>query len=350
MLQDNPLKARILYAEARETLSSTGSPQPHDVLAEIEQKLAKAQEASKDYENYSSIYDLAKSVTNYMKREANATSAEVGSSEAAVNRWEDGKVAGQRRAFRLGNVEFAFRWIPAGSALLGSDNADPCHAQDECQWRAVFSRGFWMQETEFTRGQYQAVTGRDGDDECPTCPESAYWYKAMEVAAALNKRTKGDMFRLPTEAEWEYASRAESDGEFGGACWPNSSTKCLEMTECVDTVAWWSGRKEVTGPQPAGGKRPNKWGLVDMHGNVWEWCLDIYDDFPVDSATDYASTSGSWGEVHILRGGGYHQDHASVLRSAFRRPQLALAVHDEIGFRLARGGKLQFSTGDTPAR
>jgi len=116
-----------------------------------------------------------------------------------------------------------------------------------------------------------------------------------------------DGYRLPTEAEWEYACRAGSDGPRYGP---------------LDDIAWYRGNSGER-PHNVGGKQPNAWGLYDMLGNVWDWCWDVYD-------------AEVYGSYRVLRGGGWFDEHWSCRASVRRRSHPDLRI-DDVGFRLARG-------------
>ena len=115
-----------------------------------------------------------------------------------------------------------------------------------------------------------------------------------------------DGYRLPTEAEWEYACRAGTTGARYGP---------------LDDIAWYRGNSEER-LREGGGKRPNDWGLYDMLGNVWEWCWDVYD-------------AEVYGTYRVLRGGGWSDEHWSCRASVRRRSHPTFTI-DDVGFRIAR--------------
>lgn len=176
-----------------------------------------------------------------------------------------------------------------------------------------------------TQSQFAEAIGRHpsavGGDRLPV--ESVSWWDAIEFCNALSwsagaapaYRVDGetvewdraaDGYRLPTEAEWEYACRAGTTGPRYGP---------------LDDIAWYRGNSDGR-MHEVGGKRPNAWGLYDMLGNVWNWCWDAYDP-------------QVYGEYRVLRGGGWFDEHWSC-RASVRRRSHPTARIDDIGFRIAR--------------
>jgi formylglycine-generating enzyme required for sulfatase activity len=154
---------------------------------------------------------------------------------------------------------------------------------------------------EVTQAQYEAVTGDNPshfpqDKNCPV--EMLCWNDAAWFCEQLG-RQDGRRYRLPTEAEWEYAARAGTTGPFAGR---------------VDDLAWYRGNaRERT--HPVGAKQPNPWGLYDMHGNAWEFCSDYFAPYPRGPATD--PTGPADGEWRAIRGGSWF-DAPALCRSALR--------------------------------
>ena len=159
-------------------------------------------------------------------------------------------------------LNMKFVYILPGSFMMGdSDN----------QHKMTLTKGFCMQITEVTQGQWKAVMGnnpslfKDCGDDCPV--ESVSWYDVQEFTKELNQMEGKDMYRLPTEAEWEYTCRAGSTSQY---CFGNDKTMLSEY-------AWFDGNSKGKTHQIAI-KKHNEWGLYDMHGNVWEWCEDWFDN------------------------------------------------------------------------
>jgi len=212
-----------------------------------------------------------------------------------------------------------FIQIPSGSFQMGSNNGE----KDEMpEHRVTVSRPFYLQATPVTQGQWRARMGdnlsqfKKGDDY-PV--EQVSWNDAQAFLQKLNAMDPGKNYRLPTEAEWEYACRAGTVGERYGE---------------LDAIAWYEGN---SGGQthPAGEKQPNAWGLYDMLGNVWEWCSDWYGEnyYASSPATDPRGPMS--GRSRVLRGGSWY-DIDSGTRGAKRSRDLPDSRDYNLGFRCAR--------------
>ena len=239
-----------------------------------------------------------------------------------------------------------FSLIPAGSFTMGSPKDEPGRGTSESQYKVTISRPFYMQTTEVTVKQWQQVMGRRlfgvhmGSDNLPVVRVS--WFDAMKFIKRLNSRAEGT-YRLPTDAEWEYAARAGtrtafswgSDIDCSLAMYGNNSRR---SGPCVDHVR--SRGLETDQPAPVKSYTPNAWGLFDMHGNVWEWCQDRFDPsqhrfelYQTDDLTD-PSISKSGGN-RVRRGGSWFGSGYSC-RSANRTFSHAGTRYKTTGFRLVR--------------
>jgi formylglycine-generating enzyme required for sulfatase activity len=199
-----------------------------------------------------------------------------------------------------GGMPMEMVWCPPGTFMMGSPASEILYdraKEDEVQHQVTLTKGFWMAKTEVTQEQWISVMGYNPSlhksEKLPV--EQVSWEDCMEFC----QKTGLD---LPTEAEWEYACRAGTAGPYAG-------------NGTLEDMAWYSGNSELV-THTVGQKRPNAWGLYDMHGNVWEWCADWYDDYPSDPETD--PTGAGSGYNRVLRGGSYWHD-ASSCRSALRR-------------------------------
>ena len=160
------------------------------------------------------------------------------------------------------------------------------------------SRGFNLGKYEVTQAEWQGVMGTSPSrfSGCGQCPvEQVSWDDAQEFIGSLNGRAGGNRYRLPTEAEWEYAARAGTTGDRYGN---------------LDAIAWY-GDNSGGHTQPVGQKVPNAWGLHDMLGNVYEWVADWSGDYPGGTVTDPLRGPGSGSFYRVLRGGGWYI-HASA--------------------------------------
>jgi formylglycine-generating enzyme required for sulfatase activity len=207
--------------------------------------------------------------------------------------------------------------IEPGSFTMGSPGSEEGRDNDEAQHAVTLTRGFCLMATEVTQGQWRSVMGSNpsGFASCgASCPvEQVSWDDAVAYAnrksqaEGLQPCYEGSTFvgvgctgyRLPTEAEWEYAARAGTTGARHGS---------------LDAVAWHVGNSGGT-THPVGQKQANAWGLYDMLGNVWEWTSDWYGSYPGGAVTD--PVGASTGSNRVLRGGSWYS-HARLARAAYR--------------------------------
>ncbi len=224
------------------------------------------------------------------------------------------------------SIGMKFMLIPAGSFMMGSPSNGSSRDSEEPQHRVTIGKPFYMQTTEVTHGQWREIMGNNPShfkncgDDCPA--ERVSWNDAQEFIRKLNQREGANKYRLPTEAEWEYACRAGSTSRF---CFGDGDGQLWEY-------AWYS-RNSLSKTHPVGWKEPNAWGLYDMHGNVWEWCQDWKGDYPSGHVTD--PTGPSSGSSRVLRGGSWI-GYARCCWSAFRGRFSPGSRYNVLGFRLAR--------------
>ena len=224
------------------------------------------------------------------------------------------------------DLGMTFVLIPAGTFMMGSPANEKDRFGDEQQHQVTISRPFNLQTTPVTQGQWERVMGdnpsyfKECGEDCPV--EQVSWGDAQEFITKLNQMEKTDKYRLPTEAEWEYACRAGSTTRF---CFGNDEAGLGEY-------GWY--RDNFRGKtHPVGKKKPNAWGLYDMHGNVWEWCQDWYGEYPAGSVSD--PTGPHSGTYRVLRGGSWYEDARSA-RSALLDSGDPDNRDNDTGFRVAR--------------
>ena len=211
-------------------------------------------------------------------------------------------------------------FIPPGTFRMGSPTNEVDRASDEGPQRAVtISRGFWMGKYEVTQGEYQALMGKNpsrfpGDLNRPV--EQVTWFDATNYCGQLTQRDRAagriatnSVYRLPTEAEWEYACRAGTSTRFSYGDDPGYTN--------LTNYAWYYDNSGIIW-HPVGQKLPNPWGLYDMHGNVWEWCQDWLGDYAGGIALDPQGPATS--SRRAVRGGGWRgwAYHPGNCRSASR--------------------------------
>ncbi|MBF2055343.1 MAG: formylglycine-generating enzyme family protein [Candidatus Sericytochromatia bacterium] len=223
------------------------------------------------------------------------------------------------------SLEMHFVKIAPGSFSMGSPDYERQREDDETQHSVTLTRAWYMQTTPVTQAQWQAVTGHNPSDfKGPDLPvENVSWNDIQTIfLPRLNALGEGS-YRLPTEAEWEYAARAGSTQAY----------YLRDDASQLDARAWYNNNS-LFQTHPVGQKQPNAWGLYDCHGNVWEWCQDGYHGpYTADEATDPLGAAGGLGRV--MRGGSWFCN-ASACRSAARGympPETRIRL---IGFRLVR--------------
>jgi serine/threonine-protein kinase PpkA len=228
-------------------------------------------------------------------------------------------------------MEFVF--IKPGSFIMGSPSGEDKRDDDETRHRVTITKGFYLQTTEVTQGQWQAVMGRNPSHfkncgvKCPV--EEVSWEDAQQFIGRLNQREEENNYRLPTEAEWEYACRAGRDTPFSvGICLSGQANYNgnFPLADCARAA----DRKQTL---PVGSFQPNAWGLYDMHGNVWEWCHDWYDVYPSKKTSNPRGPEN--GSFRICRGGGWNYG-AEYCRSANRHGSSPGLGMNYLGFRLVK--------------
>jgi len=226
-------------------------------------------------------------------------------------------------------------WIPRGTFTMGSGASEQGRHDDEGpQTRVRLTHSFWMGRYEVTQAEYQAVMGSTpshftGDSNRPV--EQVKWFEATNycgkltaAAQAAGRLPAGWVYRLPTEAEWEYACRAGTTTRFFYGDDPGS-----EYGQ-PGNYAWYGPNSGNT-THPVGLKQPNPWGLYDMYGKVQEWRLDCYGPYPGGSVTDPKGPRSGWDRV--VRNG-YYSGHPVIFRSAARSGSGRAARSDSLGFRV----------------
>ena len=234
------------------------------------------------------------------------------------------KIGEVQRVDLDGGVMLEMVWCPPGSFMMGSPEGEKGRDDDETQHEVTLTKGFWLGKYEVTQEQWDRVMGSNPSNfrgaKNPVGEVS--WDDVQGFIEKLNAKGAGG-FRLPTEAEWEYACRAGSTTAY---CFGDDE-------QGLYSYAWYrdnSGYEE----HPVGGKKPNAWGIHDMHGNLWEWCQDWYGKYPSGSVTDPGGPAS--GSCRVLRGGSWSYYPASC-RSAIRlRVNPRTPGFTFFGFRVAR--------------
>ena len=218
-----------------------------------------------------------------------------------------------------------FVMIPAGSFSMGSGAEDKDAGNDEKPRHTVtITRAFYLGRFQVTQEQWNKVMGASPSmfQGANNPVEQVSWQDVQEFIRRLNEMEGTGQYRLPTEAEWEYAARAGTTTRYSFG----------DDAAQLGKYAWYNKNSEKQ-TKAVGGKRPNPWGLYDMHGNVWEWVQDWYAAYDVSRAGN--DPKGPFiGSYRVFRGGSWG-DNADYCRSAYRHRFAPGARKDFIGFRLA---------------
>jgi formylglycine-generating enzyme required for sulfatase activity len=225
-----------------------------------------------------------------------------------------------------GNIKLEMVKIPAGSFMMGSDEYD-----GEKPKHQVKLQEFYLGKYPVTQEQYQAVMGKNPSNfkDNPKNPvEQVSWNDAQEFCKKLNQLIAGKDFRLPTEAEWEYACRAGTQTRY---YFGDDAAKLGDYG--------WYDENSGSKTHAVGQKKPNDWGLYDMSGNVWEWCEDPWHDSYADKPENIKNNgnviwSSSNESPRVLRGGSW-LNYSRNCRSAYRVRYYAAVRINDFGFRLA---------------
>ncbi len=226
----------------------------------------------------------------------------------------------------------AFVQVPAGRFVMGSPPDEVGREDQERQHEVRLSRPFWLGATEATQRQWRVVMGdnpshfRDHGDLLPV--ESVSWFEVQEFLEKLAERSPGHQFRLPTEAEWEYACRAGTTSAYATGASLTPAQASFEAS--TEGTAAGPGH-----PMPVGSFPPNPWGFYDLHGNVWEWTQDEHCPYPTDPASDPVASCGS--SLKVIRGGSWHYG-ADSARCALRYTHRPQDRGFSLGFRVVREG------------
>ena len=225
----------------------------------------------------------------------------------------------------VNSIGMLFRLVPAGTGLIGSPADEAGRGDIEMQHVMVFPHHFYMGKYEVTQAQWRQVMGEKNNpshyfgDSRPV--EEVSWYDALRFANALSEREGLPLgsYRLPTETEWEYACRAGTTTAF---CFGDDPKQLALWADYADN--------NYQSTRSVGQRRPNTLGLYDMHGNVWEWCLNKYANYPGD-----ATPEAEYHQWPTIRGGNWHVA-ASECRSANRCRLPGASVGNMLGFRIIR--------------
>lgn len=232
--------------------------------------------------------------------------------------------SGNKKTYTVNGVSFTMVRVAGGTFTMGASSGDSEASSDEKPAHQVTLSSYSIGETEVTQALWQAVMGNNpsrftGNLQRPV--EKVSWNDCQALIRKLNAMT-GETFRLPTEAEWEYAAR-------GGS---HSRGYKYSGSDNLGTVAWYAGNSSST-THPVKGKQPNELGLYDMSGNVWEWCADWYDNWYYSSSPSSNPKGPSAGSDRVRRGGDWNY-YAGGCRVSSRSACTPSGTLSDLGLRL----------------
>ncbi len=263
-------------------------------------------------ENWSGVISVKKSQTVQIKAQRKKTLASV--------KTTDKNEHNQVEEYTDSTTGMKFTLIKAGSFMMGSPENESGRKKDEAQHNVTISKDYFMGIYEVTQSEWEAIMGDNPswNYKCSKCPvEKVSWEDAQTFVKKMNSKTKKGKYRLPTEAEWEYAARAGTKTTF-------HTGRRLEKTEA--NISFTKGKTV-----PVGSYTPNHWGLYDMYGNVFEWCSDWYGTY--DSTAKSDPKGPDHGSERVHRGGSWNT-RAYLCRSANRLKTKSTDRVTSIGIRL----------------
>ena len=217
------------------------------------------------------------------------------------------------------NIEMVL--VPAGTFTMGCIAGDQeCYVDESPPHQVTLTNAFYLGKTEVTQAQWQATMGSSPSYfQGPSYPSAASHPVEQVSWNMIQGFNTATGFRLPTEAEWEFACRAGT-----------TSSRYGELND----IAWYYRNWTNYGTQPVAGKLPNALGLYDTLGNVWEWCQDWYGPYSSGSVTN--PTGSTTGSARLLRGGSWSSDVANYCRASMRNAYGPVVINVSVGFRVAR--------------
>jgi formylglycine-generating enzyme required for sulfatase activity len=220
-------------------------------------------------------------------------------------------------------------YLSAGSFLMGTPEQEIGRESGEVLHPVVITHPFYMGRFEVTQGQWEAVMGTQPShfSDCGVdCPVEGVSYTDIEDFVAKLSARSGELFRLPTEAEWEYACRAGTSTPYGVG--ENLTLEAANFDARLEAEGTFRGA-----PTPVGTFAPNPWGLYDMHGNVWEWCADWHCPYSEEAVEDPIAHCSS--SLRVIRGGSWYFGSDSA-RCGLRYTHRPDDSGPSLGFRVVR--------------
>ncbi|CAK8723533.1 MAG: Formylglycine-generating enzyme, required for sulfatase activity, contains SUMF1/FGE domain [Candidatus Electronema aureum] len=298
------------------TKENTPKAEPLAVLTANDAAEKRAAELERQLAEFASAKEQA-------QQEADAAKAELARVKAASAQVQAKAELKQGDSMNDDATGMKLAYVPSGCFMMGSSTDDEGHENDEGPVHKVCVDSFWMGQYEVTQGQWEKVMGANPSEfkkggNYPV--ERVSWNDVQDFIKKLNSSSTGNSYRLPTEAEWEYACRANSSSRYCGG-------------NDVNAVAWHGESISDGSTHPVGGKQANGFGLYDMSGNVWEWCADQYDSGYYASSPQSNPVGSESESYRVLRGGGWGSMPRDV-RAANRCGPTHSIYGSGVGFRL----------------
>ncbi|MFZ5564631.1 MAG: formylglycine-generating enzyme family protein [Thermodesulfobacteriota bacterium] len=250
----------------------------------------------------------------------------------------------------INKLKMEFVYIPPGSFVMGSPEKEPGRFDDEILHKVVLTKGFYIQTTEVTQGQWEAVMhdNPSGFKSCGyNCPvENVSWHDVQEFIRRLNKLEGTERYRLPTEAEWEYVLRLGTEKSILKDVINIATSVLFPSGECLSTnEANYNGNFPLTDCEkgdfrnttlPVASLAANRMGVYDLHGNVYEWCQDLYGPYPNYKVEDPVGTPARKSDSYRVYRGGSWYSSARYCRAAYRGKEEPDYKYHNLGFRLVK--------------
>jgi len=291
--------------------------------------LLKIEQPDKKYEYPEFLVFEAKADTLYLQIEGGNIKIENPALRAETKR---------KNAEAINSITQNMVKIQGGTFTMGCTREQSDCGSDEKPAHQVTISGFYMSKYEVTQAQWRAVMGASASlsnpssfKDCDDCPVESVNYSDVQAFINQLNLITGKKFRLPTEAEWEYAARG---GSASSVSTGSTSATMYSGSNNLDEVAWYNGNSGSR-THPVGQKKPNSLGLYDMSGNVWEWCSDMYDDTYYKTSPANNPKGPTSGSYRVVRGGSWVSD-ATSCRSANRFNDAPDDRYINFGFRLSQ--------------
>ena len=312
------------YSQVAPEPESAPEPKPEALVHDLSSQSAQSYSPSRPKSKQAKIFAIAVAVLAVVGIVAlifaNRPSADEDLTDVAE------PIQGNSRTYTAKGVTFTMIKVPGGTFTMGATDEQGNYVNnDEFPLLSVTLSSYWIGQTEVTQELWTAVMGsnpsNNSGDNLPV--ESVSWEDCQKFIAKLNELT-GETFRLPTEAEWEYAARG---GRSGGTMYAGSND--------ISSVAWYCDNSSDQTHQ-VGTKAANRLGIYDMSGNVWEWCQDEYGSY--DAAAQTNPQGPADGSYRVMRGGSWFDD-AEFCRVSFRSGSESSFPYNGLGLRLARSSQ-----------